>query len=92
LDTVDSGQYYYAHDKKQDRIVPFTYIKEHSVVVGISIVAINTIKPLWKLDVAHSLAKLWIHHEAHGFSHCFAVVDVVITIEIEEIGCICEDS
>jgi hypothetical protein len=61
-------------------------------VIGISIIAINTIKPLGKLDIAHFLAKLGIHHEAHGLSKRFAVVDIVITIKIEEIGCICEDS
>lgn len=68
-----------------------TYIKEHSVVIGISIVAINTIKPLRKLHVAHFLSDIRVHHEAHGLANSLAVVDVMITIKIEKIGRIGED-
>jgi hypothetical protein len=61
-------------------------------VVGISITAINTVKSLRKLDITHFFAKLGIHHETHGLSKSFTVVDVVIAIEIEKIGRIREDS
>jgi hypothetical protein len=61
-----------------------TYVKENSVVVGISIVLINTVEPLRELHVTHFLPHSRIHQEAHGFSKSFTVVDVMITIQIEE--------
>jgi hypothetical protein len=45
--------------------------------------AINTIKPLRKLDIAELLPKLGIHQKAHGFSYSLAVIDVMVTIQIQ---------
>lgn len=67
------------------------YIKEDDVTIGISIVTINAVKPLWELDIAKLLTQLRIHQETHGFSDCLAIVDVVITIKIQNEGCICKD-
>jgi len=60
-----------------------TYIKENSIAIGISIVLINTIKPLWKLDIANIFPKVRIHHKAHSFPQRFTIVDVMITIKIQ---------
>jgi len=59
------------------------YIKENSIAIGISIIPINTIKPLWKLDIANIFPKVGIHHKAHSFPQGFTVVYVVITIKIQ---------
>lgn len=67
------------------------YIKEDDVTIGISIVTINAVKPLWELDIAKLLTQVRIHQETHGFSDCLAIVDVVITIKIQNEGCICKD-
>lgn len=61
-------------------VIIYTYVEEDSVVVGISIVPINAIKPLRKLDVADPPAHKGVHQEAHGLPKRLAVVDVVITI------------
>uniref|UniRef100_A0A2P2P0H8 Uncharacterized protein n=1 Tax=Rhizophora mucronata TaxID=61149 RepID=A0A2P2P0H8_RHIMU len=56
---------------------------------------VNTIKPLRKLDIAYLLSKLRVHQKAHGFPYSFAVVDVVVTIQIQHkwgIGEHCRDS
>lgn len=50
--------------------------------------AIDTIEPLWELNITELLPKLWIHQKAHGFSYSLAVVDVVITIQIQHKGCV----
>jgi len=60
-----------------------TYIKENSITVGISIILINTVKPLWELDIANIFSKVWIHHKAHSFPQRFTIVYVVITIKIQ---------
>jgi len=65
-----------------------TYIKKHNIAISISVVKINTIEPLWELYIAELLSKLGIHQKAHGFSHSLAVVDVVITIQVQHEGCI----
>lgn len=59
------------------------YIKEHGVSVGISVVSINAVESLGKLDVAELLSELRVHEKTHGFSHGLAVVDVVVAIEIQ---------
>jgi len=41
------------------------YIKEYGVAVGVSVMLVNTIKPLRELDIAHPFSKQWIHHETH---------------------------
>ena len=65
-----------------------TYIKENGIAIGISIIPINTIKSLWKLHIADIFPKVWIHHKAHSFSQCLAVVYVVITVNIQQVRCI----
>lgn len=65
------------------------YIKEDYVTVSISIMSINAIKSLWKLHIAYSLPDQRVHHETHCFSQSFAVVDVVITIQVQKIRRIC---
>lgn len=68
------------------------YIKEYSVPVGISIMLVNTIKSLWELDIAHPLSYQWIHHETHWLSKSLTIIDVVITIQVQQIRCICQHS
>ena len=68
------------------------HIKENSVSIGISIISVNTIKPLWELNIADSLSKQWIHHETHRLPKSLTVIDVVITIQVQQIRCICEHS
>jgi hypothetical protein len=64
-------------------ILQDTYIKENRITIGISIVPINTIKSLWKLNIANIFSKVGIHHKTHSFSQGFAVVYVMITIKIQ---------
>lgn len=63
-----------------------TYIEEDGVSIGISVVPVNAIKSLRELHITDLLPNLWIHQEAHGFSHSLAVVNVVITIQVEHEG------
>lgn len=65
-----------------------TYIKEDNVAIGISIMAINAIESLRKLDIAEFLSKLGVHQKTHGFPYGFAIVDVVVTIQIQHKRCI----
>jgi len=69
-----------------------TYVEEDRVVIGVSVIPVDTIKSLWKLHIANSLAHGWIHQEAHSFSESLAVVDVMIAVQIEEKGSICKNS
>jgi hypothetical protein len=50
---------------KEDKFVPkvavSTYIKENRVTVGISIISINPVKSLGKLDITHCSSKIRIH-------------------------------
>lgn len=68
-----------------------TYIKEHNISISISIMTINTIKSLRKLDIAELLPELGIHQKAHGFPYSLAVVDVMITIQVQHKRGIGED-
>lgn len=68
------------------------HIKENSVSVCISIIFVNTIKSLWKLNIADSLSNQWIHHETHRLSESLTVIDVVITIQVQKVWRICENS
>jgi hypothetical protein len=65
-----------------------TYIKENNIAIGISIVQVNAIKTLWELYIACLLSIGRVHHETHGFFKSFAVIEVVITIDIQKIGTI----
>jgi hypothetical protein len=58
-------------------------IKEDNVPVSISIMPVNTIKPLRELHVAHFLPQQRIHHETHSLFYGLAVVDVVITVQVQ---------
>lgn len=69
-----------------------TYIKEDNIAISISIVQVNAIKPLRKLYIAGFPSKSRIHHKTHGFFKSFAVVEVVITIDVQEICSIGQDS
>lgn len=69
-----------------------TYIKENNISISISIMAINTIEPLWELNIAELLSKLRIHQKAHSFPYSFTIVEVMITIKIQHERCICEHS
>lgn len=68
------------------------YIKEDNVAISISIVQINPIKTLWELNITSFPPHGRIHHEAHSFTKSFAVIKVVITINIQKIGTIGQDS
>lgn len=68
-----------------------TYVEEDCVTVGISITLVNAIEPLGELHVANVSAYLRIHVEAHCLTDGFAVVHVVIAVEIEDVWCIGEN-
>ena len=53
---------------------------------------INTIKSLWKLNIAQLLPQVGVHQKAHSLSYCLAIIDVVITIQIQHEWCICKHS
>lgn len=69
-----------------------TYIVEHNVAIGISIMTIDAIEPLRKLDEAKFLSHLGVHQKAHGFPYSLAIVDVVVTIQIQHERCIAKYS
>lgn len=69
-----------------------TYIEKDNVAVSISIVQVNAIETLWKLNVAGLPSISRIHHKAHGFFTSFTVVEVVITIDVQNICSISKDS
>lgn len=60
-----------------------SYIKKDDVPVSVSIMTVNTIKPLRELDIAHFLPHQRIHHETHSLFDGFAIVDVVITVQVQ---------
>jgi hypothetical protein len=70
---------------------PRTYIKKYNISVWVSIMTINPIESLRKLYIANFFSNLRVHHETHGFSKCLAIVDVVITINIQNIRCVWDD-
>lgn len=67
-----------------------SYIKEDCVSVGVTIVPVNTIESLRKLNVADLLSNLRIHQKAHCFPHGLAVIHVVITVQVQHEWSICE--
>lgn len=67
------------------------YIEEHRISVGISVMPVDTIKSLWELDIAHSLSYQRIHHETHWLSKSFTIIDIVITIQVQQVRCICKN-
>lgn len=67
------------------------YIKEDYVPVGVSVTAINAIESLRKLNIADISTDLWIHHEAHSFTNCLAIINIVITVKVENKWSICEN-
>lgn len=72
-----------------------TYIKEDCVSVGVTIIPINAIESLRELDIANLLSYLGVHQETHGLPCSFAVVNVVITIQVQHersIGKHCRDT
>lgn len=76
---------------RNDNKWTFTYIKENNIAIGISIMQVNAIKTLRELYITCFLAKSRIHHETHCFFQSFAVIEIVITIDIQKIGTICQD-
>lgn len=57
-------------------------IKEDCIMIGVPVRRINAFKSLWELNVANFLTTS-VHHEAHSFTNSFAVVDVVVTVKVE---------
>lgn len=45
--------------------------------------AINPVEPLRELDIAQLFPQLRVHQKTHGLPDGLAVVDVVITIQIQ---------
>lgn len=68
------------------------YIKEYGVAVGVSVMLVNTIKPLRELDIAHPFSKQRIHHETHRLPKSLTIIDIVITIQVQQISSICQHS
>lgn len=62
-----------------------TYIKEDNIAVSISIMQVNAIETLWELYIAGLLSKSRVHHETHGFFKSLAVIEVVITVDVQKI-------
>jgi hypothetical protein len=60
-----------------------SYIKKDDVPVSVSIMTVNTVKPLRELDIAHFLPHQRIHHETHSLFYGLAIVDVVITVQVQ---------
>jgi len=60
-----------------------SYIKKDDVPVSVSIMTVNSIKPLRELDIAHFLPHQRIHHETHSLFYGLAIVDVVITVQVQ---------
>ena len=69
-----------------------TYIEKDNVSVSISIVTVNTVKSLRELHITHFLPYQRIHHETHCFPYGLAIVDVVITVQIQHVRSICKNS
>ena len=68
------------------------HIEEDNIPVGISIVQINTIETLWELDIAALLSISRVHQETHGFFNSLAVVEVMITVNVQKICSIGKNS
>lgn len=62
-----------------------SYIKKDDIPVGISIMTINPIKSLRELHIANFLSYQRVHHKTHCFLYSLAVINVVITIQVQQI-------
>ena len=62
-----------------------TYIVKHNAAITVSAVSTDPIESLRELNVTDFLSGLRIHHETHCFSKSFAIVDVVITVDVQKI-------
>jgi hypothetical protein len=62
-----------------------SYIEKDDIPVSISVMTINPIKSLRELHIANFLSKQRIHHKTHSFLYGLAVVDVVVTVQIQQI-------
>jgi hypothetical protein len=62
-----------------------SYIEEDHVPVGVSIMTINPIKPLRELHITNLLSNQRVHHKTHCFLYSLAIVDVMITIQVEHV-------
>ena len=69
-----------------------TYIEEDNIAIGISIVQVNAIKSLRKLNIACLLSISRIHHETHSLLKSFAIIEIMITIDIQKICTVGQDS
>lgn len=63
-------------------------IKKDCIVISISIISVNAIKPLRELNITDFLPKSRIHHKTHGLTKGPAVVYIMVTIKIEHIRAI----
>ena len=77
--------------EKMRRLSYMSYIKENYVTIGVAITLIYAIKPLRELHIAYISTDLWVHQDAHCLSNSLAIVYIVITIKIEDVGSICEN-
>ena len=68
------------------------YIEKDNVAVSVSIVQVNAVKTLWKLNIASLPSIRRIYHETHGCFTSFTIVEVVIKIDVQNICSISEDS
>ena len=62
------------------------YVEEDGVPVSVSVVRVDAVEPLRELHVADLPADLRVHEEAHGLPDGLAVVDVVVTVQVEHEG------
>lgn len=67
------------------------YIKEDSISVRITITFIDAIKSLWELNITNSFPCLWIHQETHSLSHSFAIVYIMVTVQVQDERGICKN-
>ena len=62
-----------------------SYIEKDDIPISISIMTVNAIESLWELHITNFLSYQGIHHKTHCFLYSLAVVDVVITIQVQHI-------
>jgi hypothetical protein len=62
-----------------------SYIEKDNIPISISIMTIDPIESLRKLHIANLLPNQRIHHKTHCLLYSLAVVDIVITIQVQQI-------
>ncbi|CAA7396907.1 unnamed protein product [Spirodela intermedia] len=77
---------------KLDYLIFITHIEEHDVAIRVSVVQVNPLESLRKLDVADFAPRNRIHHETHGFPERLAVIDIVVAVDVQDVRRVGEDS